>query len=110
MNQLVNPEAVAACRKAMISEEQYDDMTMIFTMFADSTRLKIMNALFTSELCVTDLCELLQMSPSAVSHQLASLKKTKLVKSRKQGKKVYYSMADEHIKNIWKMAFDHISE
>lgn len=98
------------CRAGMIKESEFDDMSMLFNMFADSTRLKIMNALFYEELCVSDLCQVLQMSPSAVSHQLASLKKTKLVKSRKVGKNVYYSMSDEHIKNIWKMAYDHITE
>ncbi len=107
---LVNPETVERCRVNMISEKEYDDMSMIFTMFGDSTRLKIMSALFTDELCVSDLAALLQMSQSAISHQLASLKKTKLVTSRKIGKLVYYSMADEHIKNIYRMALEHIHE
>lgn len=106
----VNPEQVESSRRNMISEDEYDDLSMIFTMFADSTRLKIMSALFTSELCVGDLAGLLQMSPSAISHQLASLKKTKLVTSRKIGKLVYYSMADDHIKNIYRMALEHIHE
>ena len=107
---LVDPEKVEQCRKYMIGENEYDDMSMIFTMFGDSTRLKIMNALFANELCVSDLASLLQMSQSAISHQLASLKKTKLVTSRKIGKLVYYSMADEHIKNIFRMALEHIHE
>lgn len=107
---LVDPEKVEACQASMISEDEYDDMSMIFNMFADSTRLKIMNALFTSELCVGDLAALLEMSHSAVSHQLASMKKTKLVRTHKVGKLVYYSMADEHIKNIYRMAFEHVSE
>ena len=106
----VNPEQVEECRRHMMDENDYDDMSMIFTMFGDSTRLKIMNALFTSELCVGDLAALLQMSQSAISHQLASLKKTKLVTSRKIGKLVYYSMADDHIKNIFRMALEHIRE
>ncbi len=107
---LVDPEKVEACRKQMLKESEYDDMSMIFNMFSDSTRLKIMNALFVSELCVGDLSALLEMSDSAVSHQLASLKKTKLVRTRKIGKRVYYSMADEHIENIYRMALEHISE
>ncbi len=94
----------------MASENQYDEMSMIFTMFSDSTRLKIMNALFTSELNVSDIAYLLQMSHSAISHQLSSLKKTKLVKSRKEGKMVYYSLADDHVKSIFKMAYEHIRE
>ena len=106
----VDSEKVEECRRNMIDENEYDDMSMIFTMFADSTRLKIMSALFTNELCVGDLAALLQMSQSAISHQLASLKKTKLVTSRKIGKLVYYSMADDHIKNIYRMALEHIRE
>ena len=85
-------------------------MSELFQMFADSTRLKIMNALFVNELCVSDLSNLLQMSTSAVSHQLSNLKKTKLVTTRKIGKMVYYSMADEHIENIYRMSLEHINE
>jgi ArsR family transcriptional regulator len=85
-------------------------MSLIFDMFSDSTRLKIMSALFVSELCVGDLAALLEMSTSAVSHQLASLKKTKMVRTRKRGRMVYYSMADDHIKNIYRMAYEHIHE
>ena len=110
MSEFVDPEKAEQSRRQMLSEDDYDDMSMIFNMFSDSTRLKIMSALFTSELCVSDLAALLQMSQSAISHQLASLKKTKLVKSRKIGKLVYYSMADEHIKNIYRMALEHIRE
>lgn len=106
----IHPESVAKCKKEMLREKDYDDMSQIFDMFGDSTRLKIMNALFTSELCVNDLSSLLEMSKSAISHQLSSLKKTKLVTSKKIGKNVYYSMADEHIKNIYKMAYEHIKE
>ena len=69
-----------------------------------------MNALFVNELCVSDLSNLLEMSTSAVSHQLSNLKKTKLVTTRKIGKMVYYSMADEHIENIYRMSLEHINE
>lgn len=110
MNKLVDPELVYECKEQMACESDYENMSMIFNMFADGTRLKIMNALFVNELCVGDLANLLDMSQSAVSHQLASLKKTKLVTTRKKGKHVYYSMADDHIKMIYKMAFDHIKE
>ncbi|MEE8806812.1 MAG: metalloregulator ArsR/SmtB family transcription factor [Lactimicrobium sp.] len=106
----VDPQAVQACKKQMLKEREYDELSMIFEMFSDSTRLKIMSVLFTNELCVSDLSALLEMSQSAVSHQLGSLKKTKLVTSRKAGKNVYYRMADEHIQNIYKMALDHIRE
>lgn len=107
---IVDPKAVELCKKNMLKEKDYDEMSLIFDMFGDSTRLKIMNALFTHELCVGDLASLLEMSTSAISHQLASLKKTKLVVTRKIGKNVYYSMADEHIENIYRMAYEHINE
>ncbi|MBR3356375.1 MAG: winged helix-turn-helix transcriptional regulator [Solobacterium sp.] len=107
---IMNEEAVERCRRHMVSEQEYDDMSLIFDMFSDSTRLKIMSALFVNELCVGDLAALLEMSTSAISHQLASLKKTKLVRTRKIGRMVYYSMADDHIKNIYRMAYEHIHE
>ncbi|MBR3312347.1 MAG: winged helix-turn-helix transcriptional regulator [Solobacterium sp.] len=107
---LIDEAAVEKCRAQMLCEDDYDEMSIIFDMFGDSTRLKIMNALFVSELCVGDLAALLEMSTSAVSHQLGSLKKTKLVRTRKSGKNVYYSMADDHIINIYKMAYEHIKE
>ena len=107
---IVDKKKVEECQKARLKEKEYDDLSMIFTMFADSTRLKIMNALFTNELCVGDIAMVVEMSPSAVSHQLARLKKTKLVRTRKIGKRVYYSMADEHIINIYRMAYEHINE
>ncbi|MEG0077010.1 ArsR/SmtB family transcription factor [Anaerorhabdus sp.] len=89
---------------------QYEEMSLLFKMFSDSTRLKILHLLFEQERCVSDFVEQLQMSQSAVSHQLASLKKTHLIKSRKSGKNVYYSLADEHIVSIFKMALDHVNE
>jgi ArsR family transcriptional regulator len=107
---LVDEEVVNEVRKQMICEKDVDEMSAIFEMFGDSTRLKIMNALFVHELCVSDLAALLQMSTSAVSHQLSNLKKTKMVTTKKIGKLVYYSMADEHIENIYRMAQEHIHE
>lgn len=89
---------------------QFEEMSLLFKMFSDSTRLKILHLLFEKERCVSDFVESLQMSQSAVSHQLATLKKTHLIKSRKSGKNVYYSLADEHIESIFKMALDHVNE
>lgn len=106
----VDEKAVERCRKQMVCEKEVDAMSEIFAMFGDSTRLKIMNALFGHELCVSDLAALLEMNTSAISHQLANLKKTKLVTTRKIGKNVYYSMADEHIMNIYRMALEHVKE
>ena len=103
-------DKVRECQEHMISEKEADRMSELFQMFADSTRLRIMNALFVNELCVSDLSNLLEMSTSAVSHQLSNLKKSKLVTTRKIGKMVYYSMADEHIENIYRMSLEHINE
>lgn len=96
--------------KNLDTEAQFEEMSLLFKMFSDSTRLKILHMLFENERCVSDFVDELQMSQSAVSHQLASLKKTHLIKSRKSGKNVYYSLADEHIESIFKMALDHVNE
>ena len=79
-------------------------------MFADSTRVKILYALFESELCVCDIAKVLGLTQSAVSHQLRILKGGKLVKYRREGKIVFYSLADDHVRSIIEMGMDHISE
>ncbi len=94
----------------MPSEDEFADLALLFKMFADETRCKILKALSVKELCVGELCLILQLSQSAVSHQLASLKKTRLVRSRKQGKTVYYSLNDQHIFDLFQIAYEHISE
>lgn len=105
---ILHPETVEMVQKKMLSVEEFADMSLLFKMFADSTRLKILKALFESELCVGDLAVLLDMTHSAVSHQLSSLKKTRLVRSRKMGKVVYYSLNDAHIEDIFAKALEHI--
>lgn len=94
----------------LISEAHFEDMSSLFSMFADRTRLKIMNVLAGGEMCVSDIASTLQMTQSAVSHQLSSLKLAKLIRSRKEGKLVYYSLADEHVFSIFQMAYDHVCE
>ena len=79
-------------------------------MFADSTRVKILYALFESELCVCDIAKVLNLTQSAVSHQLRILKSGKLVKYRRDGKTVFYSLADDHVRSIIDQGMDHISE
>ena len=79
-------------------------------MFADSTRVKILYALFESELCVCDIARVLNLTQSAVSHQLRILKGGKLVKYRREGKIVFYSLADDHVRSIINQGMDHISE
>ncbi len=90
-------------------EEMYD-LAELFKVFGDSTRIRILFALFDSEYCVGDLAESLEMNQSAVSHQLKILKVNKLIKSRREGKQVYYSLADEHVSTIIAMGREHIEE
>ena len=92
------------------SEETFTDLSDLFKMFADSTRIKILCALFESELCVCDIAELLEMTISAISHQLRLLKQAKLVKFRRDGQTVYYSLADDHVYKIIGQGLDHIRE
>ena len=86
------------------------DLADLFKMFGDSTRLRILTALMSGEKGVTELAEALQMTNSAVSHQLKTLKAGKLVKSRRNGKQVIYSLADEHVRTIIAMGYEHIEE
>ncbi len=106
----VHGEAVERVRKAMPDDDLLVDAAELFKVFGDSTRTKILSALFTSELCVCDIAEILGMSMSAVSHQLRILRQTKIVKSRKKGKEVFYSLDDEHISEIYRIALIHLSE
>lgn len=94
----------------MLDEDTLQDVSDLFKVFSDSTRIKIIFALFKSEMCVCDIAALLQMNQSAISHQLRVLKQSRLVKYRKEGKSVYYSLDDDHIKQIFHMALDHINE
>ena len=86
------------------------EMADMFKLFADSSRLKIICSILNNELCVCDLCELLNLTQSNVSHQLQLLRTSKLVKYRKEGKQVYYSLKDEHVERIITMALYHIRE
>jgi ArsR family transcriptional regulator len=92
------------------SERVVIELADFFKLFGDSTRIKILLALGASEFCVGDLAALLDMRHSAVSHQLRTLSRSRLVKSRKAGKNVYYSLSDKHIKNVLMQGFEHIRE
>ena len=95
---------------AMPEEEEIFDLSELFKVFGDSTRMKILFALFEEKMCVCDLAEALGMTQSAISHQLRVLKQGRLVKHRKDGKVVYYSLDDDHIKHIIDQGLTHISE
>lgn len=91
-------------------DEVLYDLAELFKIFGDSTRVKILYALLESELCVCDLARLMEVTQSAVSHQLRVLKTSKLVKFRREGKTVYYSLADEHVTRILSQGMEHIQE
>ena len=97
-------------KKKEITQEMNRSLAEMFKVFADETRLRIICSLLNEELCVCDLCELLNLNQSTVSHQLQILRTSKLVKYRKEGKQVYYTSEDEHIDAILRMAIAHIKE
>jgi len=103
-------EVVKSVRKAMPKEEEFYDLADLYKMFADSTRVRILWALSNAELCVCDIALLLNMTKSAISHQLRALRLSNLVKYVKRGKEVYYSLADNHVKDIFEKGFEHIHE
>ena len=94
----------------MPKDENLYDLAEFFKVFGDTTRIKILYVLFQAELCVCDIAALLGMTQSAISHQLRVLKQARLVKYRKDGKVVYYSLDDEHVQTIFNMGFAHIVE
>ena len=96
--------------ETMPDEEILYDLAELFKIFGDSTRIKILYVLFESEMCVFDISQLLNMSMSAISHQLRMLKQMKLVTNRREGKTVFYSLADGHIKTIVNQGMEHIRE
>lgn len=107
---LVHEDAVARLGSRMPEDGMLEGVAELFKMFGDPTRARIICALSMEELCVCDLTALLGMQQSAVSHQLRLLKAVRLVRSRKQGREVYYSLDDQHIQSIFAMAFAHVSE
>ncbi|QGU96370.1 metalloregulator ArsR/SmtB family transcription factor [Clostridium bovifaecis] len=106
----IHEDIICKVKKDMPIDEVLYDLAELFKVFGDSTRIKILYALFQAEMCVCDLASLLGMSQSAVSHQLKVLKHTRLVKFRREGKVVYYSLDDDHIKKIFDYGFAHINE
>jgi len=106
----IHKELVKNVSKKMPKEEDFYDLADLYKMLADSTRVRILWALLQEEFCVCDIAVLLGMTKSAISHQLKSLRLANLVKYRKSGKEVYYSLADNHVKDIFEKGFEHINE
>ena len=105
---VIHEQIVEDTRKKMQDEGEYTELAALFKMFGDGTRVKILHALEQNELCVCDLAALLGMTKSAVSHQLKALRLSNLVKFRRDGQVIYYSLADDHVKYILDIGFDHI--
>lgn len=107
---VVHEQTVKRVEKQIPDEDLLYDVAELFKIFGDSTRIRILSALLADELCVCDICSLLNMTKSAVSHQLRILRQTKLVKNRRSGKEVYYSLDDDHVASIINLALEHAKE
>jgi len=107
---VIHEDIVAKVRESLPDEEILYDLAELFKVFGDSTRVKIISALFESPMCVCDLAAIIGVSQSAISHQLRILKTARLVKFRREGKVVFYSLHDEHIKYIFDQAINHVTE
>jgi ArsR family transcriptional regulator len=106
----VHQELIKIVNEKMPAETELYDLSELFKVFGDSTRIRILFVLFECEVCVCDLAEALNMTQSAISHQLKILKQSKLVKNRREGKSVFYSLADDHVRTIIAQGLDHIEE
>ncbi len=106
----IHEDVVIRVRDNMPDEDNLLDLSELFKVFGDSTRVKILCALLQAEMCVCDIAVLLGMTKSSISHQLRILKQSKLVKYRRDGKVVYYSLADEHVRNIFDQGLIHVCE
>jgi DNA-binding transcriptional ArsR family regulator len=107
---VIHEDVVRAVREKMPGEEALMDLADLFKVFGDSTRVRIISALLHAEMCVCDIAALLGMSKSAISHQLRTLRQTKLVKYRREGKVVFYSLDDEHVGTIFSQGLVHVGE
>jgi len=107
---VIHEKVVKRVRLKMPDEYDFYELANLYKMFSDFTRVKILWALSCNEMCVCDLAVLLDMTKSAISHQLKLLRLSNLVKFEKQGKVVYYSLADDHVKDIFEKGFEHVCE
>lgn len=106
----VHEDLLKIVEQTMPPETELYDLAELFKVFGDSTRIRILFVLFKAEVCVCDLALALNMTQSAISHQLRILKQNKLVKSRREGKSVFYSLADDHVRSIIDQGREHIEE
>lgn len=106
----VHEELLKIVNETMPEETELYDLAELFKVFGDSTRIRILFVLFEAEVCVCDLAHVLNMTQSAISHQLKILKQNKLVKSRREGKSIFYSLADDHVRTMIAQGREHIEE
>lgn len=110
MDFVVHREILDSINENALSDDAVNELAEFFKVFGDATRLRILHALSMAEMCVCDLCEFLGMNQSAVSHQLKVLRQSRLIKYRREGRNVYYSLDDEHIQQIFEVGLKHIME
>ena len=106
----VHEDLLEIVNETLPEETELYDLAELFKVFGDSTRIRILFVLFEAEVCVCDLAKVLNMTQSAISHQLRILKQNKLVKNRREGKSIFYSLADDHVRTIINQGRDHIEE
>ena len=106
----VHENLLKIVNETMPEETELYDLAELFKVFGDSTRIRILHALLETELCVGDMAQILNLSQSAVSHQLKILKDAKLVRFRREGKIIFYALDDEHVRNILSMGVEHVEE
>ena len=106
----IHEELLKIVEDTMPEETMLYDLAELFKVFGDSTRMRILFVLFEAEVCVCDLAQVLNMTQSAISHQLKILKQNKLVKCRREGKSIFYSLADEHVRAIINQGMEHVEE
>lgn len=108
--QLVHPDRVDAVRAHQAGEAEVDALAEVFQILSSPSRLRIVEALATRELCVCDLAEAVQVSPSAVSHHLRLLRRLRLVRYRKEGRMAYYRLDDDHVTTLFETGLEHVRE
>ena len=106
----IHPALLTTVKEKLPEETELYDLAELFKLFGDSTRIRILFVLCEAEVCVCDLAAALNMTQSAISHQLKILKSGKLIKSRREGKSIFYSLADDHVKSILELGLEHIEE
>ena len=106
----IHAEVVSYVQSIIPESGRLNELADLFKLFGDGTRIGILWALSESEMCVCDICALLQMKQPAVSHQLKNLKQARIVKNRRDGKVIYYSLNDDHIRKLLNLGMEHVRE